>query len=251
LGDAAAAHAVLEPLITRSGLGQPTAEAAAADEIEALLGMGKVADAEALLAAFAAQAERTRRPRALAAIARSTALAAAARDDLDEALAQAERAVELAAASEPLEWGRALLVLGLVRRRAKRRRAAREALESALAVFDALPAPLWAGRARAELERIGGRRGSAGELTPSERGDADSVPDYCLELYLAGGSQAALEEAAERARAAAESFGAPGGSVRYLRSTYLPEDETCLHFFAAASGEDVAEAARQAGLTGN
>jgi DNA-binding CsgD family transcriptional regulator len=137
--------------------------------------MGRVADAEALLAAFAAQAERTRRPRALAVIARSTALAAAARDDLDEALAHAERAVELAAASEPLESGRALLVLGLVRRRAKRRRAAREALESALAVFDALPAPLWARRARAELERIGGRRGSAGELTPSERRVADLV----------------------------------------------------------------------------
>ena len=77
------------------------------------------------------------------------------------------------------------------------------------------------------------------------------MPDYCLELYLAGDSQAALEEAAGRARAAAESFGARGGSVRYLRSTYLPEDETCLHFFAAASGEDVAEAAQQAGLTGN
>jgi hypothetical protein len=77
------------------------------------------------------------------------------------------------------------------------------------------------------------------------------VPDYCLELYLAGGSRAVLEEAAGRARAAAESFGARGRSVRYLRSTYLPEDETCLHFFAAASGEDVAEAARQARLTGD
>jgi hypothetical protein len=77
------------------------------------------------------------------------------------------------------------------------------------------------------------------------------VPDYCLELYLADGSRAALEEASRQARAAAESFGARGRSVRYLRSTYLPEDETCLHFFAAASGEDVAEAARQAGLTGD
>jgi hypothetical protein len=77
------------------------------------------------------------------------------------------------------------------------------------------------------------------------------VPDYCLELYLAGGSQAALDEAARRARAAAKSFGARGCPVRYLRSTYLPEDETCLHFFAAASREDVAEAARQAGLTGD
>ena len=77
------------------------------------------------------------------------------------------------------------------------------------------------------------------------------MPDYCLELYLPGGSQAALEEAAERARAAAESLGSRGRSVRYLRSTYLPEDETCLHFFAAHSVEDVAEAARQAGLTGD
>jgi alkanesulfonate monooxygenase SsuD/methylene tetrahydromethanopterin reductase-like flavin-dependent oxidoreductase (luciferase family) len=77
------------------------------------------------------------------------------------------------------------------------------------------------------------------------------VPDYCLELYLAAGSPAALEEAVERARAAAESFGARGRYVRYLRSTYLAEDETCLHFFAAASGEDVAEAAGQAGLTGH
>jgi hypothetical protein len=77
------------------------------------------------------------------------------------------------------------------------------------------------------------------------------MPDYCLELYLAGGSRAALEEAAERARAAAESFGARGRSVRYLRSAYLLEDETCLHFFVAASAEDVAAAAREAGLTGD
>jgi DNA-binding NarL/FixJ family response regulator len=175
LGDAAAAHAVLEPLIARSGLGYPMAEAAAADAIEALLGMGRVADAELLLAAFAAQAERTRRPRASAAVARSAALVAAARNDLAEALAHADHAAALATASEPLEQGRALLVLGVVRRRAKRRQAAREALESALRVFEAVPAPLWAQRARAELERIGGRRGSAGELTPSERRVADLV----------------------------------------------------------------------------
>jgi len=136
--------------------------------------MGRVADAEALLAAFAAHAERTRRPRASAAVARSAALVAAAHDDLEQALEYAEQAVALAA-SEPLESGRALLVLGLVHRRAKRRRAARQALESALGVFDVLPAPLWAQRARAELERIGGRRGSAGELTPSERRVADLV----------------------------------------------------------------------------
>jgi hypothetical protein len=42
---------------------------------------------------------------------------------------------------------------------------------------------------------------------------------------------------------------AGGGRVRYLRTTYLADDETCLHFFEAASVEHVADAARQAGLT--
>src|SRR5262249_54285805 len=141
----------------------------------ALLGVGRVADAEALLEAFAAQTERTRRPRASAAVARSAALVAAARNDLDEALGHADHAVALAAPSEPLERGRALLVLRVVRRRAKQRGAAREALESALGIFDVLPAPLWTQGARAELERIGGRRSSAGELTPSEQRVANLV----------------------------------------------------------------------------
>jgi DNA-binding CsgD family transcriptional regulator len=190
LGDAAAAHTVLEPLITRSGLSHPTAEAAAPDEIEALLGLGRVADAQALLAAFTAQAERTHRPRASAAVARSAALVTAAGDDLDAALKHALHAAVLAAASEPFERGRTLLVLGLVSRRAKRRRAAREALERALAIFDTLPAPLWTQRAHAELERIGGRRGSAGELTPSERRVADLVlagrtnREIAIELFI-------------------------------------------------------------------
>jgi hypothetical protein len=69
------------------------------------------------------------------------------------------------------------------------------------------------------------------------------VPDYCLEIYLTAGSPAALDDAVGSARAAAEAFEARGRSLRYLRSTYLPEDETCLHFFAAASAHDLSEAA--------
>ena len=76
------------------------------------------------------------------------------------------------------------------------------------------------------------------------------MPDYCIEFYLSGASTSTLAEAAERARTTAESLGARRPSVRYLRTTYLVEDETCLHFFEAASDEDVAEAARRAGLTG-
>jgi DNA-binding NarL/FixJ family response regulator len=65
------------------------------------------------------------------------------------------------------EHGRTLLALGVARRRLRRRGAARAAMEQALAVFEALPAPLWAERARAELSRTGRRR--TGELSENER----------------------------------------------------------------------------------
>jgi DNA-binding NarL/FixJ family response regulator len=61
-----------------------------------------------------------------------------------------------------------------VRRRAKQKRAAREALEAAAAAFDGIGAAGWADRARSELGRIGGRT-SADGLTPSERRVADLV----------------------------------------------------------------------------
>ena len=56
------------------------------------------------------------------------------------------------------ERGRTLLCLGVGRRQAQQKRAAREALERALAIFEQLGARLWAEKARAELRRISGRR---------------------------------------------------------------------------------------------
>ena len=69
----------------------------------------------------------------------------------------------------PLERGRTLLCLGTVRRQAQQKRAAREALEQALAIFEELGARLWAEKARAELERISGRAPASDELTETER----------------------------------------------------------------------------------
>lgn len=67
------------------------------------------------------------------------------------------------------ELGRTLLALGSVRRRARQKRAARETLEQALAIFEELGARLWSERTREELGRISGRRRSApGELTKTE-----------------------------------------------------------------------------------
>lgn len=101
---------------------------------------------------------------------RSRALVRAAQGDPEAALRETEAAV---AASNflvsPFEVARTLLVHGQILRRAKQRRAAADALGRALAIFERLPAPLWAQRARAEAARLGARRSAGPSLTPSER----------------------------------------------------------------------------------
>ena len=82
---------------------------------------------------------------------------------------QPSRASLADAAPFPLERGRTLLCLGTVRRQAQQKRAAREALEQALAIFEELGARLWAEKARAELRRISGRAPASDELTETER----------------------------------------------------------------------------------
>ncbi|TML56593.1 MAG: LuxR family transcriptional regulator [Actinobacteria bacterium] len=176
VGEPAAAHGVLEPLLARSGIGHPAAAAAAPDDVEALVELGRFDDAETLLGELAAHVERTGRRRRRAAVARCRALIAAARGDRATAATAAEEAVvRCGDGPEPLECARALLVLGQVRRRAKQRGAAREALDGARALFEEIGAPLWAERARAELGRVGGRRASPDELTPGERRIAELV----------------------------------------------------------------------------
>jgi hypothetical protein len=101
--------------------------------------------------------------------ARCRGLLEAAEGDLDAALASCERALEAHERMPvPFERARTLLIYGTVLRRARRRRAAREAIEAALSIFEGLPAPVWADNARAELARIGGRATSGEGLTGSE-----------------------------------------------------------------------------------
>jgi DNA-binding CsgD family transcriptional regulator len=68
-----------------------------------------------------------------------------------------------------LERGRTLLAMGAVQRQALQRRAARETLERALAMFEELGARPWADKARDELGRISGRRAPSDDLTDAER----------------------------------------------------------------------------------
>jgi DNA-binding CsgD family transcriptional regulator len=139
------------------------------DGIEALLEAGRVAEAEETLDGYQAAAERLGRERGIAAARRCRGLLAAATEDLDGALAELEAAALLASRNEtPFEHARALVALGATQRRAKRRREARETLQSALTAFERLGTALWAERARAELSRVSGRAPTEGALTPAE-----------------------------------------------------------------------------------
>ena len=76
------------------------------------------------------------------------------------------------------------------------------------------------------------------------------MPSYLLELYVQRGSDVRIEKAADDARRAAEALSTDGVPIRYVRTTYLDEDETCFHLFDAESADEVAAAARRAGLVG-
>lgn len=139
------------------------------NEIEALVGLGRLDEAAELVEELEERGRRLDRPWALATAGRGRALLCNARGDLQGALAAADEAVHThARLAEPFELARTLLALGIVQRRLRRNRAARETLRSAFGRFEALGAPLWADRARAELARVGGHVGSPGTLTPAE-----------------------------------------------------------------------------------
>ncbi len=146
-----------------------------AEQVEALLALGLVDDAIARLDAWEAEARRLDRKWVLAHTARCHGLVAASRGDVEDALSLLAEAVGLhEAVGDPFSRARALLALGVTRRRVRQKRPAREAIEAALGGFEELEAAGWAERAREELGAIGGRTRSDG-LTPAERRVADLV----------------------------------------------------------------------------
>lgn len=139
------------------------------DEIEALVGLGELAEAERLIDWLEERGRALDRVWALAVGSRCRGLLFAAKGDQEVAVEHIERAMaEHERLPMPFERARTLLVLGSVRRRADHKRAAREALTEALEVFERLGAVLWAEKARAELAAIGGRAPGIGEFTPME-----------------------------------------------------------------------------------
>jgi hypothetical protein len=74
------------------------------------------------------------------------------------------------------------------------------------------------------------------------------MAEYLVELYVSRSDAGALERDAEYARLAAEALTREGTPVSYLRSIFVPEDETCFLLYRAVAAADVAEAARRASI---
>jgi DNA-binding CsgD family transcriptional regulator len=171
-GDRHAAGAHLRELPQRlldGGLNDPSSPIWA-DAIETLVTLGELERARGYLAAYEANAGRLGSSWAIAAASRCRGLFEAAEGHVDRAIDAFETSLsQLERNPYPLERARTLLCLGTVRRQAQQKKAAREALDQALAIFDELGARLWAEKARAELRRISGRAPASDELTETER----------------------------------------------------------------------------------
>lgn len=170
--------APLREQLLAAGVREPGTIRFLPDEIEALIMLGRLDEAGAVLHWLAERAEELGRVSARAAALRCRGLLSAARgeaeaglDDLREAMAEHDHD------GVPFERARSLLVLGSLLRRVKRRSEARATLAEAIAAFEALGAVTWRDRGRDELRRIGGRRSSGHHLTPSEHRTATLVAE--------------------------------------------------------------------------
>ncbi len=105
---------------------------------------------------------------------RCEALLTAARGNVDSALHELVRIVDLSGAECPFEHGRSRLALGQVYRRAGYKGLATQNLNEAAAAFESLGIPRWADRARDEAARTG-LHTSPTILTETERRIAELV----------------------------------------------------------------------------
>ena len=159
-----------------------------ANAAESAVALGDLERAEQIGIFLEEHGKRTNHRWSLAAGARVRALLAAARGNLEDALAASESALERhQQLAMPFEQARTLLVKGMIERRARRRGQAKKSFEQALEIFEHLGASLWAERARAELGRVGLRRTSGADLTEGERRVAELAAQGLTNREVAAG----------------------------------------------------------------
>jgi DNA-binding CsgD family transcriptional regulator len=184
----------LRELLTTSGFG-PAGQAKAtvwSQDIEALVALGRLEEAEAVLAELRLRAQFCDTPFVDALASHCEGVLLAARGDLAAAIGAMDRALAAHAHSQrPYEHGHTLLEKGSIERRAKRKAAAKQTLEQALATLEPLGARVWLSRTHDELSRIGLRRSTASDgLTPAQTRVAELVaaghtnPEISRKLHM-------------------------------------------------------------------
>jgi DNA-binding CsgD family transcriptional regulator len=158
------------------------------DEIEALIQLGRVDDAERWVEWLETRGAAAARRWARGSAARCRALLLdAAGEDATPSFAAALRELER---EGPFERARTLLALGACLRRRRDNANARAALLDAERTFATLGARLWVARTHDEQAQIGGRPPAPRRLTPTERRIADRVAcglsnaEVARELFL-------------------------------------------------------------------
>jgi DNA-binding CsgD family transcriptional regulator len=179
LGDASGALRHLEAardLVSSAGVREPAVFRFIPDLVEALVGAGRIEEADEWIAWLGGRARATGRPWSGAAAARCRGLVLAAAGDSASSAEAFRRAISLSEElGEPFELARAHLLAGVASRRFKKKASARDHLSRAVRLFGKLGAGLWEDRGREEIRRLGGRPSSPVDLTPTERRVADLV----------------------------------------------------------------------------
>ena len=191
----------------REGVDEPGAFPVAPDLVEALVELGKLDEAQAVVDRLRDLSEEHDHPWGSATTRRCAALVRLASEDdgagaVDELAAAASA---YGALGLPFDRARTLLALGRAERRLRKWGAARDTLERAAAAFDELDSPGWVEQARSEHGRVGGRRPQpTGELTPAEQ--------RVVELAAEGARQ--QRNRAEPRRERAHGRGSPQARLR-------------------------------------
>jgi ATP/maltotriose-dependent transcriptional regulator MalT len=174
LGNYQSALATLQPQVCRLDAAPDGTEIISAsfvpDVVEAMIHLGRLAEAEPLVERLEHNGRRLDRPWMLPVGARGRAMLLAANGDIEAAHVAAQRAmVEHERLPMPFERARTLLLLGQLQRRQRHKEAAAITLNEALTAFEDFGTPLWADRVRAELTRVNVAPTSSAPLTPSEQ----------------------------------------------------------------------------------
>ena len=75
-----------------------------------------------------------------------------------------------------------------------------------------------------------------------------AMAQFMVERYVPGVTEEALDSARERLASATRALASDGVDVRYLGSTFVPEEESCFCRFEGGSASDVRRVCESAGV---